>query len=281
MTPYTLLFIFFGITALLVGSFLNVVIYRLPLMLKSEWRSECEALLNPKKTQKTKAPIFNLWYPRSACPHCKQTIPFWHNIPILSFMLLKGCCCFCKEKISWQYPLVEALCLILSLVAGFYFGLNLTLIFALIFIWMLIAMSVIDLQHQLLPDGLTLGLLWIGLLANINQLFTPLPDAVLGAIAGYLALWLVMKLFYYCTGKIGMGHGDFKLLAAFGAWFGWMLLPTLLLMASVMGAIAGVIYLKTTKKSKETPFPFGPFLCLSGFLVLFFGKKILPIMLGV
>ncbi|MCH9755973.1 MAG: A24 family peptidase [Gammaproteobacteria bacterium] len=280
MTTYSLYLIFLGIGALLIGSFLNVVIYRLPRMIKAEWRTECEALLNPQKTHQSKTSIFNLAYPRSSCPHCRKVIPFWHNIPILSFILLKGRCSLCKKSISWQYPLIESLCFILSLIAGLYFGFNLTLIFALLFIWMLLSLTVIDLQHQLLPDSLTLGLLWLGLLANIGHLFTPLPDAVLGAVSGYLALWLVMKLFYYCTGKIGMGNGDFKLLAAFGAWFGWMLLPLLLLMASLMGAIAGIIYLKATKKSKETPIPFGPFLCLAGFIVLFFGKTIAP-MLGV
>ncbi len=273
MTPEQLLFIALGIIALLIGSFLNVVIYRLPRMLKAEWRTECEAFLNLGKNPQ-KSP-FNLFVPRSTCCTCARIIPFWHNIPIISFLILKGRCAYCKSSISWQYPLVESICLILSLTAGLYFGLNLTLLFALGFIWMLICLCVIDLQHQLLPDSLTLGLLWLGLLANINSLFTPLPDAVIGAIAGYLTLWLVMKIFYCCTGKIGMGHGDFKLLAAFGAWFGWMLLPALLLIASVLGAIAGLIYLKVTKQSKETPIPFGPFLCLAGFFILFFGKTLM------
>ncbi|MDF1678519.1 MAG: A24 family peptidase [Legionellaceae bacterium] len=273
MTTEQLLFVALGITALLVGSFLNVVIYRLPRMLKATWRTECETLLNLKKTpQKTP---FNLFLPRSTCRTCERIIPFWHNIPIISFLILKGRCAYCKSSISWQYPLVESICLILSLTAGPYFGFNLTLLFALGFIWILICLCVIDLQHQLLPDSLTLGLLWLGLLANINALFTPLPDAVIGAIAGYLTLWLIMKIFYFCTKKIGMGHGDFKLLAAFGAWFGWMLLPSLLLIASVLGATAGIIYLKATKQSKETPIPFGPFLCLGGFLILFFGKTLI------
>ncbi len=280
MTPDQLLFVLLGITALIVGSFLNVVIYRLPRMLEREWKAECAVLLDPEKRPAKPKKPFNLWQPRSACPHCKTMIPFWHNLPILSFILLKGHCAHCKKNISWQYPIVEVVSFILSLTAGLYFGFNLTLILALLFIWILITLCVIDLKHQLLPDGLTLGLLWLGLLANLNQLFTSLPDAILGAVSGYLILWLTMKLFYLCTGKIGMGHGDFKLLAAFGAWFGWMLLPPLLLLASILGAIAGTIYLKTTKKTKETPIPFGPFLGLAGFTILFYGKPILSFMLG-
>lgn len=279
MTSHSIFFILLGISALLVGSFLNVVIYRLPRMLKAEWRSECETLLHIKPSQK--APIFNLCLPRSSCPHCKKTIPFWHNIPIVSFILLKGRCCFCQNAISWQYPLIESVCLALSLLAAVYFGFNPILIFALLFIWILICLTVIDIQHQLLPDGLTLGLLWLGLIANTATLFTPLTDAVFGAVSGYLVLWLVMQIFYICTKKIGMGHGDFKLLAAFGAWFGWALLPITLLIASIIGAIVGIVYLKTTQQSKETPISFGPFLCLAGLFALFFGKTILPMLLTV
>jgi leader peptidase (prepilin peptidase) / N-methyltransferase len=278
MTTYSLYLIFLGITALLVGSFLNVLIYRLPRMLETEWRSECQVLLNPNKPHPQQSTTFNLFLPRSSCPHCQKTIPFWHNIPVISFLLLKGRCCFCQQAISWQYPLVESASLILSLIAALHFGFSLTLIYALFFIWILIALASIDLHHQLLPDNLTLSLLWLGLLANTEQLFTTLPDAVFGAIAGYLILWLAMKLFYLCTKKVGMGNGDFKLLAAFGAWFGWALLPFILLTASVTGAVMGIIYLKSTKQSKETPIPFGPFLCLSGLFVLFFREIIIQTM---
>jgi leader peptidase (prepilin peptidase) / N-methyltransferase len=272
MMPETLYFIAIGLGALLIGSFLNVVIYRLPRMLKAEWHAECELLLNPNAPKKPTSPAFNLCLPRSSCPNCNHIIPWWHNIPLLSFLILKGRCAACQHRISWQYPLVECLSLLLSLGAALYFGLTPNLMFALLFIWVLICLTSIDLQHQLLPDGLTLGLLWLGLLANTAHLFAPLESAVLGAVIGYLILWLVMKGFYLLTGKIGMGHGDFKLLAAFGAWFGWSALPTLLLIASVFGAIAGIIYLKFTKQSKETPIPFGPFLCLAGFFVLFFNQ---------
>jgi leader peptidase (prepilin peptidase) / N-methyltransferase len=270
MMPETLYFIAIGLGSLLIGSFLNVVIYRLPRMLKAEWRTECELLLKLSTPDKTKQPAFNLCLPRSSCPQCNHIIPWWHNIPLLSFLILKGRCAACQHRISWQYPLVECLSLLLSLVAAWYFGLTPSLVFALLFIWTLICLTAIDVQHQLLPDGLTLGLLWLGLLANTLHIFAPLQSAVLGAVIGYLILWLVMKGFYLLTGKIGMGHGDFKLLAALGAWFGWSLLPTLLLIASVLGAIVGIIYLKKTKQSKETPIPFGPFLCLAGFFVLFF-----------
>ncbi len=275
MTESCLYFFALSIIALLIGSFLNVVIYRLPRMLQTAWRTECELLLNLKKSAPPNKPLFNLFLPRSSCTQCQKVIPFWHNIPILSFILLKGRCCFCKTAISWQYPIVEFICLILSLAAGLWFGFNPLLIFALCFIWILICLAGIDLHHQLLPDELTLGLLWIGLLANTQHLFIPLSDAVLGAVSGYLVLWCAMKLFYLCTKKIGMGHGDFKLLAALGAWFGWALLPFILLTASLIGAVAGLIYLKATKQSKETPIPFGPFLCLSGLFVLFFRKIII------
>ena len=274
MSTDCLYLIYLGVLSLLVGSFLNVVIYRLPLMLNQTWHAECELLLNPKK-KSPKQPTFNLFLPRSHCPHCKKTIPFWQNIPILSFILQKGRCSFCKAPISWQYPAIELICFCLSLTAGLYFGFHLSLLYALSFIWILICLAGIDLKHQLLPDELTLGLLWLGLLANISHLFTTLPHAVLGAVTGYLILWSTMKLFYLCTKKVGMGHGDFKLLAALGAWFGWALLPFILLVASILGAITGIVYLKATKQTKETPIPFGPFLCLAGFLSLFFGQAIM------
>lgn len=264
-----------GLLALLVGSFLNVVIYRLPHMLESTWKNECHALLNPKQTRPQKKSTFNLFFPRSSCSTCHKTIPAWHNIPILSFIILKRRCCFCKKAISWWYPCVELICCALSVFAAYQLGFTLTLFFALFFIWTIICMTVIDLNHQILPDSLTLGLLWLGLLANLHGLITPLPDAVLGAVFGYVMLWLVMKIFFCITGKEGMGQGDFKLLAALGAWFGWALLPLILLFASLLGAISGIIYLKTTQQSKETPIAFGPFLCFSGVITLFWGRAIL------
>lgn len=270
-----------GIFALLVGSFLNVVIYRLPRMLNATWKEECRTLLNKTSPIKKNDKKINLCFPRSFCPGCNQTIPAWHNIPILSFMILKGRSACCKKAISWQYPLVEIICLVLSVFAALHFGFSPTLLFALVFIWIIICLTAIDLEYQILPDSLTLGLLWLGLLLNTQALITSLPDAVFGAAVGYATLWLVMKGFYCLTGKVGMGHGDFKLFAAFGAWFGWAVLPLILLMASLLGAIAGIVYLRLSKQSKETPIPFGPFLCFAGLIALFWGNSLLETYLRV
>lgn len=269
MQPETLIILLTGILGLLVGSLLNVVIVRLPLMLFAAWKNECQED-NPKDNK----PSFNLFFPRSFCPQCRHQIRAWHNIPILSYLFLKGRCHDCGKKIPLKYPLIELLTCLLSLLVYWHFGFNLTGAAALLFIWLIIPMFFIDLEHQILPDNLTLLLLWIGLIANTQQLFTTLPDAVLSAAGAYMILWLFIQLFYLLTGKIGMGHGDFKLFAAFGAWFGWTKLPFILLSASFIGAIIGIIYLKTYQKSTSTPIPFGPFLCFSGLLTLFYGERI-------
>ena len=270
-------YVFLGLFCLAVGSLLNVIIYRLPLMLQAEWSSQCRSLLNiPGEPQQK----INLFYPRSFCPQCNHQIPFWHNIPLLSYMILRGRCHKCQQHIPGRYPLIEATCLILSLLAAWIFGFNLSLLFALLFIWLLICLCAIDIQHQLLPDNLTLPLLWLGLIANTQSLFTPLPNAVLSAAGAYLGLWLFIKLYFLITGKIGMGNGDFKLFAAFGAWFGWTQLPGILLLSAFTGAITGIIYLKTTSQTKETPIPFGPFLCIAGLISLFYGQTILHWYLG-
>ncbi len=242
---------FLGILSLLVGSFLNVVIYRLPLMMKEQ-------------------PQLGLCLPRSHCPDCQTMIPFWHNIPILSYLLLRGHCHRCQHQIDWTYPFVECLCLLLSVFAGYACGFTWTLLFALVCIWFLICLTFIDLKHQLLPDSLTLGLLWVGLLANTDALFTSLPDAVLSAAGAYVGLWLFIQVYYLCTGKIGMGHGDFKLLAALAAWFGWHSLLPILLFSSITGSVIGLIYLTMTAQTRQTPIPFGPFLCVAGLGYLFF-----------
>lgn len=264
---HTTLFISLGIFSLAVGSFLNVVIYRLPIMLKAEWRMECSALLELPEPE---TPALNLSFPRSFCPSCHRTIPFWHNIPVLSYLILLGKCHHCGVKISIQYPLIELLCMGLSLFAAWHFGFGPQLIFVLPFIWMLITLFFIDLKHQLLPDSITLSLLWLGLIANTQSLFTTLPNAVLSAAGAYLFLWVFIKLFYLATGKVGMGNGDFKLFAAFGAWFGGAALPFILIFASFTGAIVGIVYLSYQKQSTETPIPFGPFLCLSALIALFY-----------
>ena len=265
-------YVFLGLFCLAIGSLLNVVIYRLPLMLQADWSTQCRTLLQLEELPLEK---INLFFPRSFCPNCKNIIPSWHNIPILSYCLLSGRCNKCSQPIPFRYPLVEAVCLGLSLLAAYFFGFNLSLIFILLFIWLLICLFVIDFQHQLLPDSLTLCLLWLGLIANTQSLFTTLPIAVLSAAGAYISLWLFIKLFYLLTGKIGMGHGDFKLFAAFGAWFGWTQLPLILLISSITGALTGIIYLKVTSQTRETPIPFGPFLCVAGLISLFYGQAII------
>ena len=264
--------LYLGLFSLAVGSLLNVIIHRLPLMLQAEWRTDCCELLSLPEPLKKQ---FNLFFPRSFCPSCKTTIPAWHNIPILSYCFLLGRCRQCKTSISLQYPFVELLTLTLSLIAAWHFGFHLSLLYALAFIWTLIVLFFIDLKHQILPDCLTLGLLWLGLFANVNALFVTLPIAVLSAAGAYFSLWLFIRLFYYATGKIGMGNGDFKLFAAFGAWFGWTSLPFILISASLAGAIIGTVILKCHKKSKDTPIPFGPYLCASGLVTLFYGQAII------
>ncbi len=273
MTAYILL----GLFSLTVGSFLNVLIYRLPLMLHAEWRVECRELLElPAEYGDT----VNLFYPRSFCPGCKKIIHAWQNIPLISYILLRGRCSQCMQHIPLQYPFVEAVCMGLSVLAACFFGFSLTLIFALLFIWITISLCFIDLKQQILPDSLSLSLLWLGLIANTGlitntPLFTSLPNAVLSAAGAYLVLWLLIKLFYLCTGKIGMGNGDFKLFAAYGAWFGWLQLPLILILSSLGGVIMGITYLKITKKTRDTPLPFGPFLCVAGLVSLFYGKQII------
>jgi leader peptidase (prepilin peptidase)/N-methyltransferase len=270
-------YIFLGVFSLTVGSLLNVIIYRLPLMLNAEWTSECRNLLHLADEPK---PNINLFFPRSFCPGCKHLIPFWHNVPVLSYCILRGRCHQCHQSIPFRYPLIEMISLILSLLAAYSFGFSLPLLFSLLFIWALICLFVIDLHHQILPDSLTIGLVWLGLIANTQNLFTTLPNAVLSAAGAYMSLWLFIKLYYLVTGKIGMGHGDFKLFAAFGAWFGWTQLPLILLFSSITGAITGIIYLRSTQQTRETPIPFGPFLCIAGLISLFFGKTIIHWYLG-
>lgn len=269
------LYLLIGVFYLAVGSLLNVVIYRLPLMLQREWLNECRVLLNQNEGKAKENKAINLFFPRSFCPACKSTIKAFHNIPVISYLVLRGRCAYCKQAIPLGYPLIELLTCFLSFLATYRFGFSLTLVFALIMIWLLIPLFFIDWDYQLLPDCLTLGLLWTGLIANTQNLFTTLPNAVLSAAGAYLFLWLFIKLFYLLTGKIGMGNGDFKLFAAFGAWFGWTLLPLILLMASLVGAILGTIYLKIQKQTKETPIAFGPFLCMAGMIALFWGPAII------
>lgn len=267
------LYLVVALISVAIGSLLNVIIYRLPIMLQAEWKQQCCELLAIKNENDKKQ--INLFFPRSFCPHCKSLVKAWQNIPILSYLFLRGRCYQCKGPISLRYPVTELLTLTLSMYASWHFGFTLQLPFILLAIWILISLIFIDLDHQLLPDSLTLSLLWIGLIANTQNLFSSLPVAVLSSAGAYIGLWLFIKVFYLVTGKIGMGHGDFKLFAAFGAWFGWEFLPLILLISSITGAMIGLIYLRMNNKSRDTTIPFGPFLCIAGLISMFWGHLII------
>ena len=271
---YLLFILAVSLFSLCVGSLLNVIIYRVPIMLINEWKTHCNELFNEQYETATPCKM-NLFYPRSFCPNCKNTVRMWQNIPLFSYFLLGRKCYFCKTPIPFRYPLVEFLTLILSLVIAFKFGVSLIMLCGLLFTWWMLVLAFIDIDHQLLPDSLTLSLLWIGLILNSYDLYVPLQNAVLSACFAYVSLWLFIKIFYLITGKIGMGHGDFKLFAVFGAWFGWQALPFILILSSLLGAIIGFITLKAKEQSTETPIPFGPFLCLSAWIYLIAGTEIL------
>ena len=260
-----------GLLGLMVGSFLNVVIHRLPRMMEREWHAQCAEL---KGEPIADSPPYNLVVPRSACPHCQHAIGALENIPIISYLMLRGRCKGCGAHISARYPVVEALSGILSAYAAWHFGFGLAAGAALIMIWALIALTFIDFDTQLLPDAITLPLLWLGLLLNINATFTSLTNAVVGAAAGYLVLWSVYWLFKLLTGKEGMGYGDFKLLAAIGAWLGWTLLPLTILLSSLVGAIVGIILIVIAKRGRNIPIPFGPYLAGGGLIALFWGQTL-------
>lgn len=259
------------IFGLILGSFLNVVIHRLPKMMEQEWHSNCLELQGKEAPEKIK---YTLSKPRSECPKCKHQISALENIPILSYLILGGKCKGCKTKISMRYPLVEALTGVLIGLVAWQFGYTYTTLFAWIFTLALIALTFIDFDTQLLPDDITLPLLWLGLLFNISNGFIDLKSAVIGAIIGYLILWSVYWLFKIVTGKEGMGYGDFKLLAAIGAWFGWQLIPAVILLSSVLGAVIGIGLIVFRGKEGSTAIPFGPFLALGGIAALFYGQQL-------
>lgn len=259
--------------SLVVGSFLNVVIHRYPKMLFREWRKECEEFLKIESPTQSEEQNFNLFWPPSHCPQCLKSIKAWHNIPVLSYLLISGRCSNCHTRISMRYPLVELLSCILCLIVAYHFGPSREALMGFLFTWLLICMIFIDLDHLLLPDELTLGLLWLGLIANYFELYTDLADAMWGAVAGYMSLWTITKLFWVLTRKQGMGHGDFKLFAAFGAWVGWSMLPMILFIASASGAVCGLIYLHCQALQRDTPIPFGPYLAIGGWLVLLWGHQ--------
>jgi len=263
---------FISITAvlgLLVGSFLNVVIYRLPIMMEHEWQTQCNELNGVE--DKNSAP-FTLSQPRSACPHCQHAITAIENIPVISYLFLGGKCRDCRAPISIRYPIIEMLTGLLSAIVAYYFGFDWACLGALLLTWALIALTFIDVDHQLLPDSLTLPLLWLGISFNFYGQFTTLEASVIGAIAGYLSLWSVYQIFKLVTGKEGMGYGDFKLLAALGAWLGWSFLPSIILLSSLVGAVVGLSLILFRRHQSDIPIPFGPYLATAGWIALGLGR---------
>lgn len=259
------------ILGLMVGSFLNVVIHRLPKMMDRGWHQQCSEL---RGEEPVATPAYNLVVPRSACPQCNHTLSAWENIPVISYLLLRGKCKGCGAPISPRYPIIEAISGILCAYAAWHFGFGLIAASAMLLIWALLALTAIDFDTQLLPDDITLPLLWLGLLLNLFGIFTNLPNAMLGAVVGYLSLWSVYWLFKLTTGKEGMGFGDFKLLAAIGAWLGWKMLPAVILLSSLVGAIVGISLIVFTKHGRNTPIPFGPYLAAAGLIALFWGEAL-------
>ncbi|MBI5626912.1 MAG: prepilin peptidase [Nitrosomonadales bacterium] len=260
-----------AILGLMVGSFLNVVIHRLPKMLEIGWQQQCAELRGEEYVPVTP---YNLIVPRSACPHCNHAISAWENIPVVSYLLLRGKCKNCGAAISPRYPVIEAISGILCAYAAWHFGFGMTAAGALLLVWALLALTAIDFDTQLLPDDITLPLLWAGLLLNLFGVFTDLYSAVLGAVTGYLVLWSVYWLFKLITGKEGMGYGDFKLLAALGAWMGWQMLPLIILLSSLVGAVVGITLIVALKHGRNIPIPFGPYLAGGGFIALFWGQTL-------
>jgi leader peptidase (prepilin peptidase)/N-methyltransferase len=266
--------------ALMIGSFLNVVIYRLPLMMQRDWREQCDEL------SKEPAPAlpegkFNLVVPRSRCPSCGAAIKAWQNIPVLSYLLLGAQCSNCQKSISVRYPLVETMTAVLAAICAWHFGFGWEALMAIGLSFALVAISLIDADHQIIPDSIVMPLMWAGLimsllhpLAGADTLFIAPQDAVVGAVAGYLSLWSVYQLFKLITGKEGMGYGDFKLLAALGAWLGWQALPTIILMSAVVGAVIGIALIVFRGRDRQIPIPFGPYLAAAGWITMLWGETI-------
>lgn len=262
---------------LVIGSFLNVVAYRLPVMMQRAWQEEVAEGPAPEDQER-----FDLVWPRSRCPHCNHPIRAFHNIPILSWLLLKGRCADCNESVSARYPIIEAFTAIASVLVASHFGATWATPAALVITWFLIALSLIDLDHKLLPDSLTLPLLWIGMLISLLEVNgTPvfahldIRSSVIGAAAGYLSLWSVYQLFKLLTGKEGMGYGDFKLLAALGAWLGWQMLPLVIVLSAAVGSAVGIALILTGQRSRQAEIPFGPYLAGAGWLALLYGRDIM------
>jgi len=259
---------------LLVGSFLNVVIYRLPIMMQRNWRKECVEYLQIDSTESEPQETFNLVFPLSRCPNCNTPIKPYQNIPVISYFFLKGQCATCSNPISSRYPIIEAFTAITSAIVAWHFGDTPQTVFALLLTWSLIALSFIDIDHQLLPDNITLPALWLGLFLSLFGLYTDAHNSIIGAIAGYTILWSVYHLFKLATGKEGMGYGDFKLLALFGAWLGWQYLPIIILLSSLVGALIGISMIIIVKRDHNIPIPFGPYLAAAGWIALLWGNDL-------
>lgn len=277
LTAYPALFLSTaGIFGLLIGSFLNVVIIRLPRRMMFQWREQCHEYLQlDASSSEQKAPPPGIVVEPSHCVHCQHPLGALENIPLISYLFLMGRCRWCQAKISIRYPLVELITAIATLTVAWHFGPTLAAIWVCVLSWSLIALTGIDIDHQLLPDPITLPLLWLGLIVNLHGAFAVLGDAVLGAAIGYISLWSVYHAFRLLTGKEGMGHGDFKLTAALGAWMGWQMLPLIILLASFSGAMFGLIMIALGRQQRETPFPFGPYLALAGWIAMLWGQSIL------
>jgi leader peptidase (prepilin peptidase)/N-methyltransferase len=273
-----------GLFSLMIGSFLNVVILRLPVMMERQWHKQCTEYLADRIDTKSDARAgiapaheehFNLAIPRSRCPHCGHAITVLENIPLVGYLLLRGRCSSCGARISARYPLIEGMTAVLSMVAAWQFGFSWDTAAALILTWALIALSVIDYDHHLLPDSITLPLLWLGLVLSLFNIFANSHDAIIGALAGYLSLWGVYWLFKLLTGKEGMGYGDFKLLAALGAWAGWAFLLPIVLLSSLVGAAVGIALILLRGRDRSIPIPYGPYLATAGWITLLWGRDIL------
>ncbi len=273
-TPLFLTGVF--IFGLLIGSFLNVVILRLPARLEHDWRCQCKELLEiADQDEKTSEPPLSIMWSRSQCPKCGHQIKAHENLPLISYLFLKGRCAACKAPISMRYPIVEATTAVLFLVVAMHFGPTVQALAAIGLTATLIALAGIDIDHQLLPDDLTLALLWAGLFASLFNIFTDPVSSIIGALAGYLSLWFVYHLFRLVTGKEGMGYGDFKLLAAMGAWMGWQMLPLIILLSSLVGAVIGLIMIGLRRHKSSQPMPFGPFIALAAWMALLWGDRII------
>jgi leader peptidase (prepilin peptidase) / N-methyltransferase len=263
-----------AVFGLIIGSFLNVVIHRTPIVLMRRWQQDCRELTGQAASAATHGK-FNLVTPRSRCPHCGHAITTLENIPVVSYLWLRGKCSACRKPIGLRYPFVEILSAALAAVTAWHFGFTAAGIAAIVLTWLLIALAFIDIDHQLLPDVMVLPFLWAGLLLNLSNVFTPLPHAVIGAVAGYLSLWLVFHLFKLITGKEGMGYGDFKLFALFGAWLGWQSLPLIILLSSFMGALIGISLIVFRGRDRARPLPFGPYLAAAGWVAMLWGDEIM------